>query len=206
MNCSLLCRPTDRDLFQCSGYRQDAYQSIFLVMSFHIYLNSFYISLQIRKHLNWSARKKRQEIQTHWTTLVIQLQHHCKRICIWRVSAKVSVAIAWVGQLWKVSLRLYLLLEIENHLYMHTFKECFKRCIFSSNLATLSRWLVIEHEWFSVPNYAQFTPRPFLVITNFLILMSHHSNSTWLFMRINLQLQTSDFVDCRFYKVRGLQL
>ncbi len=27
------------------------------------------------------------------------------------------------------------------------------------------------------------------------ILMSHHSNSTWLFMRINLQLQTSDFVD-----------
>ncbi len=28
-----------------------------------------------------------------------------------------------------------------------------------------------------------------------LILMSHHSNSTYLFMRINLQLQTSDFVD-----------
>ncbi len=27
------------------------------------------------------------------------------------------------------------------------------------------------------------------------ILMSHHSNSTWLFMRINLQLQTSDFAD-----------
>ncbi len=30
------------------------------------------------------------------------------------------------------------------------------------------------------------------------ILMSHHSNSTWLFMPINLQLQTSEFVDCRF--------
>ncbi len=28
-----------------------------------------------------------------------------------------------------------------------------------------------------------------------LILMSHYSNSTWLFMHINLQLQTSDFVD-----------
>ncbi len=27
------------------------------------------------------------------------------------------------------------------------------------------------------------------------ILMSHHSKSTWLFMSINLQLQTSDFVD-----------
>ncbi len=28
--------------------------------------------------------------------------------------------------------------------------------------------------------------------------MSHHSNSTWLFKCINLQLQTSDFVDCTF--------
>ncbi len=30
------------------------------------------------------------------------------------------------------------------------------------------------------------------------ILTSHHSNSTWLFMHINLQLQTSDVADCWF--------
>ncbi len=83
----------------------------------HVYLFEFTPSLQNRKHLNWTTRKVRLEIQTHWTRPVIQLQHHCKRICIGRVS-KVSVTIVWVGQLWKVRL----LLEIENQLYMHTFK------------------------------------------------------------------------------------
>ena len=34
-----------------------------------------------------------------------------------------------------------------------------------------------------------------IMIVHMGILMSCHSNSTWLFMRINLQLETSDFVD-----------